>query len=88
MDSTSKTARKTTKVGTVVADAMNKTVVVKVESVVMHKLYHRFVQRSRKFMAHDEANTCKVGDKVQITECRPLSKSKRFRVVRVIERAS
>ena len=88
MDSTSKTARKTTKVGTVVSDAMDKTVVVRVESVVMHKLYHRFVQRSRKFMAHDEANTCKVGDKVQIMECRPLSRSKRFRVVRVIERAS
>ncbi len=81
-------ARKVTKVGTVVSAAMDKTVVVKVESVVMHKLYHRFVQRSRKFMAHDEAKACKVGDKVQIMECRPLSRNKRFRVVRVIERAS
>jgi len=80
--------RKVTKVGTVVSADMEKTVVVKVESVVMHKLYHRFVQRSRKFMAHDEASTCKVGDKVQIMECRPLSRNKRFRVVRVIERAS
>ena len=87
MDSTGKT-RKITKVGTVVSDAMDKTVVVQVESVVMHKLYHRFVQRARKFKAHDEANTCKVGDKVQITECRPLSRTKRFRVVRVIQRAS
>jgi small subunit ribosomal protein S17 len=87
MESTTK-ARRTTKVGTVVSDAMNKTVVVKVENLVKHKLYHRFVQRSRKFVAHDEGNGCKVGDKVQIVECRPLSKSKRFRVVRVIERAS
>jgi small subunit ribosomal protein S17 len=87
MENTPK-VRRTTKVGTVVSDAMDKTVVVKVESVVMHKLYQRFVHRSRKFMAHDEGNTCKVGDKVQIVECRPVSKSKRFRVLRVIERAS
>ncbi len=80
--------KKITKVGTVVSNAMDKTVVVRVESVVMHKLYHRFVQRARKFAAHDEANDCKVGDKVQIMECRPISRSKRFRVVRVIERAS
>ena len=87
MEATSK-ARKTSKIGVVVSDAMDKTVVVKVERVGMHPLYHRFVQRSRKFVAHDEGNACKVGDKVQIVECRPLSKSKRFRVVRVIERAS
>lgn len=87
MESTTK-ARRTTKVGTVVSDAMNKTVVVKVENLVKHKLYQRFVRRSRKFVAHDEGNSCKVGDKVQIVECRPLSKSKRFRVVRVIQRAS
>ena len=87
MESTTK-VRKTTKVGTVVSAAMDKTVVVKVENVVMHKLYHRFVQRSRKFMAHDENSSCKVGDKVQIVECRPLSRNKRFRVLRVIERAS
>jgi small subunit ribosomal protein S17 len=87
MESTTK-ARRTTKIGTVVSDAMDKTVVVKVESLVKHTLYHRFVQRSRKFVAHDEGNACKVGDKVQIVECRPLSKSKKFRVVRVIERAS
>ena len=87
MESTS-TVRRTTKVGIVVSDAMDKTVVVRVESVVKHKLYHRFVQRSRKFVAHDEGNSCKVGDKVQIVECRPLSKSKKFRVLRVIEKAS
>jgi small subunit ribosomal protein S17 len=87
MESVTK-ARKISKIGVVVSDAMNKTVVVKVDRVGMHSLYHRFVRHSRKFIAHDEANTCKVGDKVQIVECRPLSKTKRFRVVRVIERAS
>lgn len=87
MEETTKT-NKIAKVGTVVSAGMDKTVVVRVQSVVIHKLYHRFVQRSRKFMAHDEANDCKVGDKVLISECRPLSRNKRFRVVRVIERAS
>ncbi len=87
MESTTK-VRKTSKIGVVVADAMNKTVVVRVERVGMHPLYHRFVRRSRKFVAHDERNGCKAGDKVQIVECRPLSKTKRFRVLRVLERAS
>jgi small subunit ribosomal protein S17 len=79
---------RTSKVGTVVSNAMDKTVVIKVESVVKHKLYHRFVQRSRKFMAHDEENACKIGDRVQIVECRPLSRHKRWRVSQVLERAS
>jgi small subunit ribosomal protein S17 len=87
MENTVKT-HKASKIGTVVSSAMNKTVVVKVDTLVMHKLYHRFVQRAAKFMAHDEENTCKVGDKVQITECRPLSRHKRWRVSQVIERAS
>lgn len=86
MESTQK-GRKTTKIGVVVSSGGDKTVTVKVESVVMHPLYHRFVQRSRRFRAHDERNDCQVGDKVQITECRPLSRSKRWRVTRVVERA-
>ena len=81
-------SRKSSKVGTVVSTAMDKTVTIKVDSLVKHKLYHRFVMQSRKFMAHDEANECKVGDKVQIAECRPLSRHKRWRVTKVIERAS
>jgi len=81
-------SRKTAKTGTVVSNAMDKTVLVEVRRVMMHPLYHRFVQRSRKFMAHDEANQCQVGDEVQIVECRPLSRNKRWRVARVIERAS
>ena len=79
---------RTSKVGTVVSNAMEKTVVIKVESVVKHKLYHRFVKRSRKFMAHDEENTCKIGDRVQIVECRPLSRHKRWRVSQVLDRVS
>lgn len=80
-------SRKTVKVGTVVSLSGAKSVVVQVESMVMHPLYHRFVKRSRKFMAHDENGECGLGDKVQIVECRPLSRRKRFRVQRVIERA-
>lgn len=80
-------SRKTVKVGTVVSLAGTKSVVVQVESMVMHPLYHRFVKRSRKFMAHDENGESGLGDKVQIVECRPLSRRKRFRVQRVIERA-
>lgn len=80
-------SRKTVKVGTVVSLSGAKSVVVQVESMVMHPLYHRFVKRSRKFMAHDENGECGLGDKVQIVECRPLSRRKRFRVQRILERA-
>ena len=79
-------SRKTVKVGTVVSSAMDKTVVVRVESLKMHPLYQRFVQHSHKFMAHDEKNECQVGDRVQIVECRPLSRRKRWRVAKVVER--
>ncbi len=80
--------RKTTKVGTVVTNGADKTVVVKVDSVKMDPLYHRFVERSHTFMAHDEENTCKVGDRVEISECRPLSRRKRWRVTVVLQRVS
>jgi len=80
-------SRKTVKVGTVVSIAGAKSVVVEVESMVMHPLYHRFVKQSRKFMAHDEKAECQLGDKVQIVECRPLSRRKRFRVAQILERA-
>jgi small subunit ribosomal protein S17 len=85
--SKAETVRKTAKVGTVTSSAMDKTVVVRVDSVVLDPLYQRFVQRSRKFMAHDESNACKVGDKVQIVETRPLSRRKRWRVTQVLEQA-
>ena len=82
-----KTSRKTTKVGVVLSSAADKSVVVKVENFVMHPLYHRFMRTSSKFMAHDEQNTCNTGDRVLIEECRPLSRRKRWRVRKIIERA-
>jgi len=82
-----KTSRKTTKVGLVTSSAADKSVVVKVENLIMHPLYSKFVRTSSKFMAHDEENACNEGDRVLIEECRPLSKRKRWRVRRVIERA-
>ena len=76
-----------TRVGTVVSDKMDKTIVVSVEDNVKHPLYKKVIKRTVRFKAHDEQNTCKVGDKVEIMETRPLSKDKRWRLVEVIERA-
>ena len=73
--------------GVVVSDTMDKTVVVSVETFTRHKLYSRTVKRTRRFKAHDEENSCRVGDRVRIMETRPLSKEKRWRVVDVIEKA-
>jgi len=67
--------------GVVVSDKAEKTVTVKVERRVMHPLYKKFIKLSKKYAAHDEDNSCKVGDLVSIRECRPLSKSKRWEVV-------
>jgi small subunit ribosomal protein S17 len=78
---------KTTKVGVVMSDAAHKSVVVKVENFVMHPFYHRFVRTTSKFMAHDEENSCNSGDRVVIEECRPMSRHKRWRVRKIIERA-
>ncbi len=87
MSSKPSSSRKTTKVGLVTSSAADKSVVVKVENLVMHPLYSKFVRTSSKFMAHDEENTCNEGDRVLIEECRPLSKRKRWLVRKVIERA-
>ena len=87
MSDATSTARKTSKVGVVVSSAADKSVVVKVENLVMHPLYQRFVRTSTKFMAHDEENTCNTGDRVLIEECRPISRRKRWRVRKVVERA-
>ena len=76
-----------TMVGTVVSDKMDKTIVVAVETRVPHKIYKKTVKRTLKVKAHDEENTCKVGDKVEIMETRPLSKDKRWRVVEIVEEA-
>jgi small subunit ribosomal protein S17 len=72
------------KVGVVTSTKMQKTVVVTVVRQIMHRLYHRVVRRSAKFLAHDEAGNCRVGDTVRIEETRPLSARKRWRVVEVI----
>ena len=74
-------------VGTVVSDKMDKTVVVLVERLVQHKLYNKYIKRRAKFAAHDESNASHVGDKVLITQSRPLSKTKRWRVTQIIEKA-
>lgn len=73
--------------GTVVSDKMDKTIVVMVERLVKHRFYQKYVRRRSKFSAHDEANACRAGDKVIITESRPLSKTKRWRVTKVVEKA-
>jgi len=76
-----------TEVGIVVSDKMDKTVVVRVERLVKHPKYGKVMRRYKKFYAHDEKNECKVGDKVLIIETRPLSKLKRWRVLKILERA-
>ena len=73
--------------GLVVSDIMDKTVVVEVTRLVRHPLYGKVLRRTKRFKAHDETDDCHVGDRVLIRESRPLSKTKRWRVVRVLERA-
>ncbi|MFZ4633675.1 MAG: 30S ribosomal protein S17 [Saprospiraceae bacterium] len=75
------------KTGVVVSNKMNKTIAVQVERRLMHPIYGKFVKRTNKFFAHDEENTCNMGDIVRIMETRPLSKKKSWRLVEIIERA-
>ncbi|HIX34733.1 30S ribosomal protein S17 [Gemmiger sp. An120] len=76
-----------TRVGTVVSDKMDKTIVVAVKDSVQHPLYKKILKRTVKFKAHDEKNECRVGDRVRIMETRPLSKDKRWRLVEIVEKA-
>ncbi len=78
---------KRTQVGRVVSDRMDKTVTVLLERQVKHALYGKYIKRSTKVHAHDEDNNCAEGDKVKIVECRPISRSKSWRVVEILERA-
>jgi small subunit ribosomal protein S17 len=80
--------RRATKTGVVVSDRMDRSVVVRVDRLVPHPRYKRYVRRSSKFMAHDERNECRVGDVVEIVESRPLSARKRWRVRRILRRAA
>ncbi|GLW65617.1 30S ribosomal protein S17 [Actinomadura rubrobrunea] len=73
--------------GLVVSDKMDKTVVVSVEDRVKHPKYHKVIRRTKKYKAHDEANACGVGDRVRLMETRPLSATKRWRVVEILEKA-
>ena len=75
------------RIGVVVSNKMNKSVVVAVEIREKHPMYGKFVKKTKKFHAHDETNTCNEGDTVRIMETRPLSKTKRWRLVEIIERA-
>ena len=75
------------RVGQVVSDRMNKTIVVQVERFVEHPLYHKHIRRRSKLYAHDEKNECHVGDTVRVIETRPLSKTKRWRVLEIVSRA-
>ena len=78
---------RSTRVGIVVSNKMDKTVVVRVDKLVKHRVYKKFIKRKVTFKAHDEANSCSIGDKVLIVETRPLSKDKRWRVRQVLEKA-
>ena len=77
-----------TMVGQVVSDAMDKSITVSVERRVKHPVYGKYMRRSTKVHAHDETNECNVGDTVMVEQCRPLSKTKTWRLVKVLERAS
>jgi small subunit ribosomal protein S17 len=79
--------RRKLRVGTVVSDRMDKTIVVSIERLVKHALYGRYVRRRSKFKVHDEKNECHIGDTVRFMETRPISKDKRWRFVEIVERA-
>lgn len=80
-------AQRKTRTGTVVSDKMDKTVVVAVESRVRHPLYGRIIRRTKKYKAHDETSVAHMGDLVEMMESRPISREKRWRVCRVVEKA-
>lgn len=86
MSETTRAFRKT-RVGIVISDKMDKTIVVAIEDSVQHKLYKKIVKRTYKLKAHDENNECGIGDTVKVMECRPLSKDKRWRLVEIIKKA-
>jgi len=81
------TTNKKIVVGVVTSSSMDKSITINVERRLRHPIYGKFVKRSKKFMAHDETNQCNVGDTVKITESRPLSKRKKWRLVEILEKA-
>ncbi|RLB04732.1 MAG: 30S ribosomal protein S17 [Deltaproteobacteria bacterium] len=87
MNAVSETKNRKTLIGVVVSDKMDKTAVVQIQSLVKHPVYKKYVRRYTKVKAHDAENRCHIGDRVKARECRPLSKTKRWIVVEIIERA-
>ena len=83
-----KTGRRQQKVGRVVSNKMNKTIVVVVETLKKHRIYKRTYKQTKRFYAHDEENTCQIGDMVRIEESRPLSRLKRWRLTEIVKRSS
>jgi len=77
-----------TQMGVVVSDKMDKTVVVKIDRLVKHRVYNKYIKRAAKYKAHDGDNSCKIGDRVLIVESRPLSKDKRWKVREIIEKSA
>ena len=88
MEEQQKTSKRKTRVGTVKSNKMDKTVVVTVERLVQHPKYRKYIKRRNSFAAHDADNACNVGDRVLIEESRPLSKTKRWVAVKVLEKAA
>jgi small subunit ribosomal protein S17 len=86
-ETTNERGRRKVRTGVVVSDSMDKTVVVRIASSIRHPLYGKIVRRTTRLKAHDETNKARAGDKVRIMETRPLSKTKRWRLVEVVERA-
>jgi len=86
-ESTQTRGRRKVRQGVVVSDKMDKTIVVEVQQLVRHPLYGKIMRRNARFKAHDENNECGIGDTVEIVECRPLSREKRWRLVRIVEKA-
>jgi len=82
-----RTSSRKTRIGKVVSDKMNKTIVVAVEDRVPHPLYKKIIKRTYKLKAHDENNDCGIGDRVKVMETRPLSKDKRWRLIEIIDKA-
>jgi len=80
-------AMRKTRTGTVISDKMDKTVIVRVQTLKEHRKYKKHIQQSTRFKAHDEQNQCKIGDRVRIMETRPISHDKRWRVVAIVEKA-
>ncbi|HHO81892.1 MAG TPA: 30S ribosomal protein S17 [Halothiobacillus sp.] len=88
MSANSEKKKARTRVGTVVSDKMDKSIVVAIERRVKHPVYGKYISRTTKLHVHDADNSCRTGDRVEIVECRPISKTKSWNLVRVIERAA